>query len=506
MAEKSFKLAGTFVLAASATLIACSPATQHEEAAVAATPAAPAVPMYISNKPVSTDCGVSEVHTGSVPPGFAMGPGRAANPMPPPIAAWQAVGADRPIAETVADKVAPGVTLIDPGARKPFYLINNDKEVIGEFSGEYYSFMQLLPNGNILGSSNMFSSVFEHGGGHSGCIEEYRPDGSLVYRLALATDDYIHHHDLEKLPNGNILAVIWERVSADVAIAHGRNPEHVPEDTGLWFDGIVEVNPQTAEIVWEWSLKHHLIQDFDPNMANYGVVEDNPGKLDINAIRFNQEGHAETDWTHVNAMDYNPELDQIIFSANHLHEVYVIDHSTTPYESNGDAGDFLYRWGNNKNFKRGDDDSMQLFAQHDVHWIEDGLPGAGNIMIFNNGYPANRMHTTVVELAPPMNADGSYNLGDNGTYGPAEPAWEYVPKEGEEFFSWFISGAQRLANGNTLVNHGANGRIREVTTEGDIVWEYQYDDGADGPHMLFRAYRYAEDHPAIVAITGAHAQ
>jgi hypothetical protein len=503
MAENTFKLTGICAAAAFVTLTACAPAADSGEA-VAATPAAPAAPMYISNKLVTTDCGVDAPP--DPPPGFAKIPGGTATNMPPSMAANQAVGADRPIADTIADKVSPGVTLIDPGARKPFYLINNDKEVIGEFAGDYYSFMQLLPNGNIIGSSNMHSDTFGEGGGQTGCIEEYRPDGSLVYRLAIATDDYIHHHDLEKLPNGNILAVIWERVTADKAIALGRNPEHVPEDAGLWFDGIVEVNPLTAEIVWEWSVKHHLIQDFDPNKSNYGVVADNPGKLDINAIRFNSGGNTDEDWTHVNAMDYNAELDQIIFSSNHLHEVYVIDHSTTPYESQGDAGDFLYRWGNPKNYKRGDDDSMQLFAQHDVHWIEDGLPGAGNIMIYNNGYAANRASTTVVELTPPMNADGSYNLGEDGTYGPTELAWEYVPKEGEEFFSWFISGAQRLPNGNTLVNHGASARVREVTPEGDIVWEYQYDDGADGPHMLFRAYRYPEDHPGVIALTGGNAQ
>ena len=59
---------------------------------------------------------------------------------------------------------------------------------------------------------------------------------------------------------------------------------------------------------------------------------------------------------------------------------------------------------------------------------------------------------------------------------------------------------QRLANGNTLVNHGANGRVREVTTDGEIVWEYAYDDGAEGPHMLFRANRYPADHPGVQAI------
>ena len=198
--------------------------------------------------------------------------------------------------------------------------------------------MQLLPNGNILGSNNMCSDTFRDGDGHTGCIEEYRPDGSLVYRLSRAPGDYIHHHDLEKLPNGNILAVIGERASTEEIIALGRDPELVSEEGGIWFDGIVEVNPTTAEIVWEWSVKHHLIQDFDPNMSNYGVVADNPGKLDINAMRLDKEGKADTDWTHVNALDYNADLDQIIFSANHLHEVYVIDHGTTPHESQGDAG------------------------------------------------------------------------------------------------------------------------------------------------------------------------
>ena len=503
MAENTIKLTGIFATAICVTLAACAPAADPGETSAAA-PATPTGPLYKSNKFVSTDCGVDAPP--DPPPGFERIPGSTAVDMPPPLAAWQAVGADRPVAETIAEKVSPGVTLIDPGARKPFYLINNDKEVIGSFEGDYYSFMQLLPNGNILGSSNVYSETFRDGGGHTGCIEEYKPDGTLVTRLRLETDDYIHHHDVEKLPNGNYLAVIWERVSAEKAIALGRNPEHVAENGDFWFDGIVEVNPETAEIVWEWSFMDHLIQDFDPNMVNYGVVADNPGKLDINALRFQNDGSVSDDWTHVNAIDYNPELDQIAISSNFLYEIYIIDHNTTPYEARGAAGDFLYRWGNPKNYQRGDDDSMRLFAQHDVHWIEDGLAGAGNIMIFNNGRAEHRAHTTVVELTPSMNADGSYNLEADGTYGPTELAWEYVPKEGEEFFSWFISGAQRLPNGNTLVNHGAKARMREVTPEGDIVWEYQYDDGASAPHMTFRAYRYPEDHPAIVALTGGNAE
>ena len=489
-------------------LSACGQSSNSGAAVAAMADAEPAEQpgrRWISDKKISTNCGITD-RPADPPPGYAKIPGSPAVPMPPPIAERQAVGADRPMAATVAEKVSPGVTLIDPGARRPFFLINNDKEVIGQFEGDYYSFMQLLPDGNILGSSNVYNETFRRGGGHTGCIEEYEPDGTLVWRFNLSTDRYIHHHDVHKMANGNFLAIVWEKVPASEAIELGRNPEHVAENGNFWFDGVVELNPYTAEIVWEWSFRDHLIQDFDPTKANYGVVADNPGKLDINAINFRDDGGVSDDWTHVNALDYNEELDQIALSSNYMWEVFIIDHSISAFEAQGDAGDFLYRWGNPKNYGRGSDEDTMLYAQHDVHWIPEGLPGAGNLMIFNNGATPERPYTTVVEFTPDMNADGSYSLGADGAYGPTELAWEYNPPEEERFFSWFISGAQRLPNGNTLVNHGADGRQREVTVDGEIVWEYQYDDGADGPHMTFRTYRYPEDHPAVLALTGGGAE
>ncbi|MFK7956399.1 MAG: aryl-sulfate sulfotransferase [Lysobacterales bacterium] len=461
---------------------------------------------YVSRKNISTDCGVTDTPP-APPPGFAVPPGGKAAPMPAAIAKRQAVGAGRPLAPTVADKVWPGITVIDANYRKPIYLIDLEKNEVGEFSGDYFGFKQLLPTGNILASSFLYSDTFRRGGGHAGCVEEYRPDGTLVWRLALVDDDYIQHHDVVKLPNGNILALVWERISAAQAIALGRNPEHVADNGDFWFDGVIEVNPHTVEIVWEWSFKNHLIQDFDPAKANYGVVADNPGKLDINAIRFGRNNSVRDDWTHANSIDYNESLDQILISSNYLWEVYVIGHGMSALEAQGDAGDFLFRWGNPANYagiRANETEPARLYQQHDAHWIGEGLPGAGNIMIFNNGVEPEQPYTTVVELTPPLKTDNTYALGANGIYGPSKPAWEYVPKPGEEFFSWFISGAQRLPNGNTLVNHGASARLREVTAEGDIVWEYQFDDGADGPHMIFRAYRYSVDHPAVKALLGTN--
>lgn len=482
-------------------MTACAPATEEPVAETEPAAAEPAAPLYISTKQVSTDCGVEL--TPDPPPGFANRPGSEVVEMPDMLASRQAVGAERPIAETDAERVSPGYVLIEPGYRLSRLLINNDKEVVATFENDYMGFTQFLPDGSRLASSNIFSDQFNDGGGNRGCLEEYGADGSLNWRLRLETDDYIHHHDAVKLENGNVLAVVWERISTDKAIALGRNPEHVDEGGNFWFDGIIEVNPVTAEIVWEWSARHHLIQDFDPGKPNYGVVADHPGRLDINAVRFNRSGGVGPDWTHVNALDYNAELDQIIFSSNYLSEVYVIDHGTTPFESQGSAGDFLYRWGRTEIYDRGGAEDRTLFNQHDVQWIRPGLPGAGNILIFNNGDGQLRPHTSVVEFTPPLNEDGSYQLGDDGAYGPTELAWEYAPTDEEIFFSWFISGAQRLANGNTLVDHGADARVREVTPEGDIVWEYQYDDGAEGPHMLFRANRYPADHPAVLAIIEA---
>ena len=477
-------------------MTACAPAT--EEPVTAPEPAKPAAPLYISSKQVSTDCGVES--TPPTFPGFADRPNAKIGDMAPPVANMLAVGADRPMVETDHERVSPGYVLIEPAYVKPLFLVNNDKEIIATFENDYFSFTLLQDDGSRLASSIVSENVFQFGGGQRGCLEEYAADGSLNWRVRLATENYIQHHDMVKLDNGNVLTIVWERVPAAQAVALGRNPEHVAENGDFWFDGIIEFNPMTAEIVWEWSMRHHVIQDFDPGKPNYGVVAEHPEKLDINAVHFNMDGSVNSDWTHVNAMDYDPELDQIIFSSNYLSEVYIIDHSTTPYESQGDKGDFLWRWGNPANYARGSEEDRRLFNQHDVQWIRPGLDGAGEIMIYNNGDGQLRPYTTVVQFAPEMNADGSYVLGEGEPYGPEELTWEYNPPEEEKFLSFFISGAQRLPNGNTLVNQGAGAKVREVTADGEIVWEYTYKDQTDAPHMLFRAYRFPEDHPAITAI------
>src|SRR5262249_4691334 len=116
---------------------------------------------------------------------------------------------------------------------------------------------------------------------------------------------------------------------------------------------------------------------------------------------------------------------------------------------------------------------QKLFSQHNAHWIPRGFVGAGHILLFNNGPGRpDGSYSSVDELVLPVDAQGRYAFKAGTPYGPDAPIWSYSAPKKNDFFSSFISGAQRLANGNTLICSGANGTVFEVTPEKDIVWKY----------------------------------
>ena len=186
------------------------------------------------------------------------------------------------------------------------------------------------------------------------------------------------------------------------------------------------------------------------------------------------------DWMHVNAVAYNADLDQIALSSPHFHEIWIIDHSTTTEEAKGHTGgrwgkggDLLYRWGNPRAYRNGIAADQRLFFQHNIQWIAKGLNGEGHLLVFNNG--AGRKpdeHSSVDEFVPPTDEDGNYVRPKKGAFGPAQPVWSYTAPNKVDFYSWFISGAQRLSNGNTLINSGANGIVFEVAPDKEIVWKF----------------------------------
>ena len=341
----------------------------------------------------------------------------------------------------------------------------------------------------------------------------------------------------------------------------------IPE-AGIWPDWVVELEPvgtDDARIVWEWRTWDHLVQNADESQANYGDPAANPQLIDLNgigeAIEISDEELAQlqalgyvpedadaedlsSDIFHTNAIHYNAGLDQIVLSVPEYNEIWIIDHSTTTEEAAGSTGgrwgrggDLLYRWGNPQNYHMGGPEDRRLFGQHNVHWIEPGCYGEGNLMAFNNGsgrpdsvQPRPGGFSSVDEWIPPLNAGGTYDREPGQPFGPEELEWTYDqrhPEEDDFFFSSFISGASRLPNDNTFIASGTQGRLFEVTPEGDVVWSFSNGLGVEergqgggrpggrrrrggflagggpgggginnGPG-LFRATRIALDHPAI---------
>lgn len=234
------------------------------------------------------------------------------------------------------------------------------------------------------------------------------------------------------------------------------------------------------------------------------------------------------DWTHCNSVDYNAQLDQVMLSSREFSEIWIIDHSTTTAEAanhrggrQGKGGDLLYRWGNPKTYRAAAAKDQRLFNQHDARWIPKGLPGAGHVLVFNNG---NRRrageYSAVDELELPQNAAGEYERKAGARFGPENTLWSYSAPQQTSFFAQYTGGAQRLPNGNTLICTGVEGVVFEVTPQKQTVWRYVNpakaphrgtDRPADAPGAgpesqasefsggggLFRAVRYGADFPGL---------
>ena len=441
--------------------------------------------------------------------------------------------------------LSPGYALFSVPNSGATYLINRKGEVVHQWKGTYPSFNPyLMEDGSIMvGQNDPDYPVFGFGGPY-GRIQKISWEGKILWDFELADTLQILHHDFAVKPNGNILVIAYEVTSYEDALAMGRAPYLIPH-SGPWLEKIIEINPQGVrgmKKVWEWHVKDHLIQDLDENKPNYGAPGQHPelisfnlgdsipppisqdsldalkalGQGDRNLTRFNPR----SDIFHFNAINYNPGLEQIAISSPELSEIFILDQSTTSQEAasheggkSGKGGDLLYRWGNPENYHHGDSTDRRLYYQHDVRWIEEGKPGAGNLTLYNNAIPNgpdSLSYSSVFELKTPITSDGNYALMADGRYGPEALVWNYVAKDTVSFFGSFISGAHRMDNGNTFINEGPKARFFEVTPENDIVWEYlnpyrgeaRKPNGDPNEHMpmtfsTFRASFIPADHPAF---------
>jgi len=434
-----------------------------------------------------------------------------------------------------------GYTLFGVGNKT--FLLDLDGRVVHTWS--VGTNPHLLDNGHILDASKDDPSGFPG-------FVEVDWDGKTVWEYSEKREGYAPHHDWVRIFNKALnapttLYIANKSISNVQALAAGADPKYAPYNEGQ-MDAIVEVDMQ-GRIVWEWCFFDHVVQDVDAAKANYvgegKTVADYPGRININ-----MPGRPlRRDWLHCNSLDYNATSGHIAINSVQG-ELVVIDHDGTFVANDpkagiakaaGAAGDFLYRFGDPARYGQGEPPQIkenwdtatsghkQMGGAHDVQWIAPGLPGAGHLLIFNNGqYLYQRTpHSSILEIDPFLGADGkdagSYvNPPDAGyrreTYDhdthnvprdvSRQIVWSYASINNHGCFSQIGSSAQRLPNGNTFICSDTEGHFFEVTAKGELAWEYINPVTRDGPvkvlgdvlpmsNSAFRAYRYATDHPAF---------
>jgi hypothetical protein len=363
--------------------------------------------------------------------------------------------------------------------------------------------VQLKDNGNLVrGTKNSVqtggTNNFLNGAADAGRVQEIDPNGNVVMDFIYNTSSVLSHHDIT-LIGDNVLLTAWEvKTSTEINNAGGS------ATSDKWATHFVEVAPDGnggGQIIWEWHIWDHMIQDTDPSKPNYGVIADNPQLIDINMITGGGGPGGGGDWFHVNGVDYNEDLDQIAFSSRFASEIYIIDHSTTTAQAashsgsnSGMGGDILYRWGNPSNY---DMSGTQVIpnAVHDVRWItDDGRPNGGFLQIFNNsGVSSNQSSIDGIDaLIDPVNQYNYYRASGQA-FGPSS----YTTRYACAYSASGQSASDRLSNGNIFVNasggQGGAGVMYEVNQNGTIIWGPY---NSDTP----KAFRYECEHPAIIAL------
>ncbi len=255
------------------------------------------------------------------------------------------------------------------------------------------------------------------------------------------------HHDIDRLPNGDTL-VLANWIHA------------VPgfKARPLFDDVIYEVTPQGA-IVWRWVASEHL-REFGFSASSLRLIRRSgiPDYLHVNDMT----PLGPNRWFDAGDARFNPN--NILIDSRQANFIVIIDRS---------SGRVVWRIGPNERSALTDGSRVprpidQTSGQHDAHLIPPGLPGAGDLLVFDNqgeaGYPPQPLAvlpgSRVLEINPVTR----------------QIVWQYTGVDSNgppwSFYSAFISSAQRLPNGNTLIDEGMSGRLFQVIPGGKIVWEY----------------------------------
>lgn len=398
-------------------------------------------------------------------------------------------------AATLSAQQYNGYTLIATQNSTSAKLIDTASATYHSWSGltgntGYSSYM--LPGGTLLRTVTTTNSTFTGGGMH-GRIQKVDWSGTLLWDFTYSTSSYCAHHDICPMPNGNVLLIAYESKTAAQATQAG-----CQSAITMWPDKIVEVQPTgstTGTVVWEWHLWDHLCQSYNSSVDNYvSSVGDHPELFNINAS-------AQKEIFHMNGVDYNPVLDQIVFSAHNTNEFYVVDHSTTTAEAashsggrSGKGGDFLYRWGKPANY--GQSGNTNFNVLHDAHWIPEDCPNAGDLVAINNKGISNTV--SCIDRVTPPYSGFNYTYTANTAYLPATYSSRLTCTGGTSN----MGNSEQFPNGNQMVCLALSGTIYEVDPSGATIWSYTASGSTPQAHRYTACY-LANAAPAIPTITTA---
>jgi len=352
---------------------------------------------------------------------------------------------------------------------------------------------RVIPGGNVIGTTGAFPP-------HQEALalvqrdfegrETWRFDGAE--QVTLENGETVNsariHHDWQRtdLPAGYYspgFTPLTEGANT-LILAHTNHDDANVSTVTLEDDRLIEVGPD-GDILWEWRAGDHIDQ-FGFSVEARDTIQRGVGY---------SQGRGSMDWLHINSATYvgpNQWYDagderfapeNVIISSRQTSVIAIINRD----------GDVVWQLGPNFSDSPEEQAIGQIIGQHHAHFIPPGLPGAGNVMIFDNGGSSG------------YGAPGALTASGSGIYARStsrileidpvslDVVWSY---RAPNFFSTNISGAQRLPNGNTLITEGAPGRIFEVTVDGENVWEYMNAPSPysrRGSNSVYRAYRIPYD-------------
>src|SRR5688572_8794514 len=400
-----------------------------------------------------------------------------------------------------------GFTVLSPLQAQGAIVIDMNGKVVKQWDGFNNSAggpSRVLPNGDVIAAAGARQ-------GRQESFELVQRDfaGNVVWRLdhneEIPTNDgktqqsLRQHHDWQRedFPAGYYSPDFMPARSGSNTLVLAHTDRRVPgiADVLLQDDRIIEVSPK-GEIVWQWSAGDHIDElGFDARARESirGARAGGAGRAGA-AGRAGRGAAAPAafDWLHLNSATYlgpNRWFDagDKRFAPNN---VIVSSREASLLAIIARNGSIVWRLG--PNFLESDATRAigQIIGQHHAHFIPKGLPGAGNLLVFDNGGSSGYGEPS--GIAP--RGTGVYARANSRVLeiDPVTLAlvWSYTA--GAQFFSTNISGAQRLPNGNTLITEGAGGRVFEVTSERQIVWEFMNAPAnatSRTPATIYRAYR-----------------